>query len=158
RFIYALGIRHVGEETAITLAGHFGTIAKLRQAKLEQLEEAEDIGGVVAKSIVDYFSDHKQSAQVDHLLAQVKIEHIQTTPKTQSGLVGKTIVVTGSLKDFSRDEAKAAIRTAGGKVASSVSKKTDYVVVGEDPGSKYDQAKALGVQILSEAEFKKLLG
>ena len=73
-------------------------------------------------------------------------------------MAGKTVVVTGSLKDFSRDEAKAAIRNAGVKVASSVSKKTDYVVVGDEPGSKYDQAKALGVKILDEVEFKKLLG
>lgn len=160
RFIYALGIRHVGEETAITLANTFGSFSKLRKANLAQLQSADDIGDVVAQSIISYFADQKRAQQVENLLQHLKIKSVPTveTSQTTSLLAGKTIVVTGSLESFSRDEAKTAIRKAGGKVAGSVSKKTDYVVVGEDAGSKFDKAKELGVRILSEAEFKQLLG
>lgn len=161
RFIYALGIRHVGEETAITLANTFGSFTKLRKATLTQLQQAEDIGDVVAQSIIDYFADKKRAAQMDRLLEYMKIENVASRDarsRVSTELAGKTVVVTGTLNNFSRDEAKAAIRTAGGKVASSVSSQTDYVVVGEEPGSKADKAKELGVKILSERQFQDLLG
>lgn len=158
RFIYALGIRHVGEETAITLANQFSSIQDLRTADLVQLQAAEDIGEIVADSIRTYFSDPKQSKQLDQLLDQINIEYATQNPKRSSPLQGKILVVTGSLKTFSRDQVKAAIREAGGKVASSVSRQTDYIVVGDEPGSKYDKAKALGVAMLSEKQFVGLLG
>lgn len=154
RLIYALGVRHVGEETSITLAQQFGSIQKLCQANLDQLLQAEDIGEIVANSVIEYFSDKKHQQHLEELLHHVKITNPTVVQKTLSG---KTFVVTGTLKNFSRDEAKAAIRTAGGKVASSVSKKTDYVVVGEEPGSKADKAKELEVKILHEEEFEQLL-
>lgn len=165
RFVYALGIRHVGEETAITLANYFGSLDKLRHDVKTHgntsLQNVPDIGPVVAQSIVDYFSDKKNAAKVDRLLKYVKIQPVEPIHELavhdKSKLYRKVVVVTGSLKHFSRDEAKAAIRNAGGKVASSVSKKTDYVVVGEEPGSKYDTAKELGVKILDEVQFKKLI-
>jgi DNA ligase (NAD+) len=158
RLIYALGIRHVGEETAITLANTFGSFPKFRKASLTELQAADDIGDVVAQSIVDYFADKKRAAHVENLLTHLKIQNPEQRTTVTSGLSGKTVVVTGSLESFTRDAAKAAIRNAGGKVASSVSKKTDYVVVGEDPGSKYDQAIELGTKILNETEFKRLIG
>ncbi len=163
RLIYALGIRHVGEETALTLANHFGSIEKLRHDVAEKtlglsLQDVPDIGPIVAKSIIEYFADKKLALQVDHLLTHLTVERQTVIPKTKGELAGKTVVVTGTLTGFSRDEAKAAIRNAGGKVASSVSKKTDYVVVGEEPGSKADKAKELGVTILDEAGFTGLLG
>lgn len=161
RLIYALGIRHVGEETSIALANYFGSIKKLRDAVAPvgtrhgvSLRNIPDIGDVVANSIVEYFADKKHQQQLDELLKHIKIQNPVVVQKTLSG---KTFVVTGTLKHFSRDEAKAAIRNAGGRVASSVSKKTDYVVVGEEPGSKYDTAQKLGVTILTEAQFKQLL-
>ena len=163
RFIYSLGIRHVGEETAITLANQFGTVAKLRQAVVEtrdlaSLQAVPDIGPIVAQSIVDYFSNKKNIQQVDRLLKFVNIINpVGTSYRKYPQIDHKTFVVTGTLTGFSRDEAKAAIRAAGGDVSSSVSKQTDYVVMGENPGSKYDKAKALGVKILNEAEFRKMI-
>lgn len=157
RFINALGIRHVGEETAIDLARHFGTLDKLRKASLEELERIPDVGGVVAKSIGDYFKDKVSAKLIDKILAKgVKVKHEETVKK-KTGLTGKKIVVTGTLESMSREEAKARIREAGGDWVSSVSQHTDYVVAGAEPGSKYDKAKKLGVKIISEKEFLNLL-
>lgn len=155
RFINALGIRHVGEQTSHDLAEAFGTIAKLRAASLSTLLAVRDVGETVAESIVTYFADPALRKVLDALL-----EHIQVKtekPRKVGSLSGKRIVVTGSLTQYSRDEAKAAIRNAGGEWVSSVSAKTDYVVVGTDPGSKAAKAKQLGVRILDEAAFRKLL-
>ncbi|MBI2415655.1 MAG: NAD-dependent DNA ligase LigA [Candidatus Kerfeldbacteria bacterium] len=157
RFIYALGIRHVGEETAIVLAQQFGDVKKLRQAAVgynrdhDLLQNIPDIGDVVAGSIVDYFSDKKNAKQLDHLLKKIHIE------KSQPVGTRKTFVLTGTLTTLTRDAAKQIIRQAGGKVSSSVSAQTDYVVVGDNPGSKYDKAKQLGVKILNEDQFKKMI-
>ncbi|MFA6909295.1 MAG: NAD-dependent DNA ligase LigA [Patescibacteria group bacterium] len=157
RFIYALGIRHVGEETANDLARHFGDIQKLEHTSIEELHAIRDIGGVVAQSISAYFGDKKNIDLVNALIKNgVEIhrpEKIQATP-----LTGKKIVVTGTLAGMSRDEAKAQVRKAGGDWVSSVSTQTDFVVVGENPGSKADKAKKLGVNIISEKEFLELLG
>jgi DNA ligase (NAD+) len=160
RFIYALGIRHVGEETAIALANHFLSLQRLRQAVVGDLEAVPDIGGVVANSIAAYFKDQKQQQQLDDLLQHMTIEKptkASAVTGKRSPLYGKTIVLTGTLKHFTRDAAKQKIREAGGNVSSSVSATTDYVIAGTEPGSKYDKAKALGVAVLSETEFLKLL-
>lgn len=157
KFLFALGIKHVGEETAIALAGQFGSLKKLIAASPEQLEAVEDIGGVVARSIYEYFHDKKTLALVDRLIergVQIKNPKSQIpSPKINS----KTFVLTGSLATMSRDEAQDKIRAAGGSVSGSVSKKTDYLVAGADPGSKYAAAEKLGVKIIDEQEFLHLL-
>lgn len=158
RFIYALGIANVGEETAITLAEKFGDLKNLQKASLGQLEEIEDIGPVVAKSIYNYFND-KNNQEVLADLEKVGVKpQSQKIIKTKIGpLAGKKIVVTGTLASMSREEAKDAVRRAGGDWVSSVSQNTDFVVVGENPGSKAVKAESLGVKIISEEEFKKFL-
>jgi DNA ligase (NAD+) len=156
RFVYALGIPHVGEETALDLAGKFLTLNNLLKASSESLSEVSDIGPVVAKSAYQYFNDKNNLKLLDKLIASgVKIEK----QKVVSGgsLTGKKIVVTGSLNSMSREEAKEAVRRAGGDWVSSVSKNTDYVVVGAEPGSKYDKAKRFGVKIIEEKEFLNIL-
>ncbi|MBU1131355.1 NAD-dependent DNA ligase LigA [Patescibacteria group bacterium] len=156
KFINALGIRHVGEETAIALAHQFGSLTKLESADLEELESIRDIGGVVAKSIYEYFRDRESQ----NFLKKLENVGVQvSSSKVQSGkLSGKTFVLTGSLESLPRDEAKDKIRSLGGQISESVSQKTDYVVAGDEPGSKFDKAKKLGVKIISEKEFLKLIG
>lgn len=159
RFIYALGIRHVGEQTARSLAEHFGDFKKLLHTSQEELESIEDIGGVVAQSIVTYFKNPDSKKQIEKLLTKIQqVVFAKKNIQSSGKLSGKTVVVTGTLEHFSRDEAKETIRQAGGKWSSSVSKKTDYVVAGENPGSKLQKAKELGVKILQEHEFWQLLG
>ncbi len=155
KFIYSLGIRHVGEETAELLAEEFKTIENIRNAKFEKLEAVEGVGGVVAQSIVDWFGDRENSRELDGLLQYLKIQKVGG--KIKNTLSGKTFVLTGTLSSMSRDEAKKRIKDLGGKVTSSVSKETSYVIAGVDPGSKYDNAIKLGVEILNEVEFKKIL-
>lgn len=158
RFIYALGIRHVGEETAIDLANTFGSIEALMRARAEELVAVSDIGGVVARSVYDYFRD-KQNISLIHNLQKrgVAIQHVKRAKISSGPLAGKKVVVTGTLDTLSRDEAKEKIRAAGGKWVSSISKQTDYVVVGDNPGSKAEKAKSLGVTILTEAGFLELI-
>ena len=157
RFIYALGIQHVGEETAIDLASHFGSLDKLLKASLEEIDALSDVGPVVAKSIYLWFKDkHNQKMVQDLLAAGLKIEKLPVR-QTSGKLNSQKIVVTGTLESLSREEAKAKIRAAGGDWANTVSKNTDYVVVGENPGSKSEKAKELGVKIINEEEFLKLL-
>ncbi|MFA5935687.1 MAG: NAD-dependent DNA ligase LigA [Patescibacteria group bacterium] len=153
RFINALGIRHVGEETARDLARAFGSIEDLRKATKEDLTNVEGIGEVVAESLATFFHDKTEAARLDRLLKQVTVEKAER-PK-RGPLTGTSWVLTGSLDSMSRDEAKAKIRALGGDVSESVSKMTKYVVVGADPGSKADKAKKLGVEILDEKEFLK---
>ncbi|MCX6721224.1 MAG: NAD-dependent DNA ligase LigA [Candidatus Staskawiczbacteria bacterium] len=152
KFIYALGIRNVGEETAIDLAKHFQNIKKIKEAKLEDFEKILDIGPIVAKSIHEWFGQKDNLKFLDKLESKLEI----TNPKPKAGsdkLKGKTFVLTGSLEKMSRDQARAKIRELGGDVSESVSSKTDYVVVGSDPGSKVDRARKLGVKTLDEQEF-----
>jgi DNA ligase (NAD+) len=157
RFIYALGIRHVGEETAIALSENFNSLNRIQEASLENLQQTEDIGPKVAESIVEWFGDKHNQKLIEELLANgVKI--INSEKRAPGKLKGLVFVLTGELENFSRDEAKAKIRELGGDVSSSVSKKTDYVVAGDNPGSKYDKAKELGVKIINEAEFRKMAG
>lgn len=157
RFLYALGIRHVGEETAELIAKNFPNVLT-RSQKLEasSLESAEGIGPIVAKEFVAWFSDSHNQELVSKLLKHVRIESIRPVASSQS-LAAKVFVITGTLETMSRDEAKDKIKSLGGKVASSVSKKTDYVLAGENPGSKYDDAQTLGVKIIDEKEFLKLI-
>jgi DNA ligase (NAD+) len=154
RFIYALGIRHVGFETAVLLSRHFKSLENLRNATLEQLDEIDGIGEVMAQSIVDYFNNKDEAKRLDNLLNFIIVR--STTYDVQKGpLSDTTWVFTGSLESMSRDEAKDKVRALGADVSESVSKKTTFVVVGADPGSKAEKAKKLGVEILSESEFLK---
>ncbi|HTK59601.1 MAG TPA: NAD-dependent DNA ligase LigA, partial [Candidatus Baltobacteraceae bacterium] len=156
RFILALGIRHVGEETAVELAQEFGTIGKLMDASLEALKSVPQIGDVVAQSVYGYFRDPRRRKEVDRLLeVGVRIEK----PKRAAAqpFKGVTFVLTGTLESLSRDEAKDKIMERGGRVSSSVGKDTSYVVVGEDPGSKAAKAAKLGTPVLSEKEFLAML-
>jgi len=157
-FIYALGIRNVGEETAELLADHFGTIENLRKASLEDFQELRDIGPVVAKSIYEYFQK-KRNLQFLEKLKKVGIEIIPTQKskvKSQK-LKGLIFVLTGALETMTRQEAKEKIRSLGGETSESISKKTDYLVVAKEPGSKLEKAKKLGIKILTEKEFLSFL-
>ncbi|HEU4567825.1 MAG TPA: NAD-dependent DNA ligase LigA [Marmoricola sp.] len=160
RVLVALSIRHVGPTAARALAAEFGSMDAIRSATEEQLAAAEGVGPTIAESVRRWFDDPEQAWHAEIVdkwaAAGVRMadERDTSTPQTLEGL---TVVVTGSLVDFSRDGAKEAIVSRGGKAASSVSKKTDYVVVGDSPGSKADKAEQLGVPILDEDGFKKLL-
>lgn len=156
KFIVALSIPQVGEETAEDLAKHFKNIEKIRTAKFEDFDSIENVGPIVSKSLADWFAEKNNQKLLDRLLKQVEILEIVSGKEVQK-LSGKTFVLTGTLKTMSRDEAKEKIRTLGGDVSSSVSTKTDYVVVGEEAGSKLDKAEELGVKILSEEEFLKII-
>lgn len=158
RFIYSLGIRHVGEETAIDLANNFDNLKKLRRAKVDDLFKIKDIGGVVAKSIYNWFNKKRNLKLLDKLdKVGVKIMRSQKSKVKNQKLKNKVFVLTGELKTLTRDEAKEKIRALGGNISSSVSKNTDYVVVGKEPGSKYDDAKKLGVKIILEQGFLRML-
>jgi DNA ligase (NAD+) len=157
RAIYGLGIRFVGERTAQFLAEHFGSMDALMQASEEELEEVNEVGPRIAQSIVEFFQEPKNRA----LVRQLQDLGLRLTGiKKQRGttLAGKTFVLTGTLAHFTRDEAKKLIEDAGGRVSGSVSKKTDYVVAGDDAGSKLDKAKELGVKVIGEKEMQELLG
>jgi DNA ligase (NAD+) len=160
RFLYALGIRQVGESTARDLAKHFGSLDRLVAASLEQLLEVNDVGPVVAQSIRTFF-DQPHNVEVVEQLRAAGIhwpEHDGTAVDAgPQPLAGKTLVLTGTLPVLSRDDAKALIEAAGGKVSGSVSKKTHYVVAGEEAGSKLDKARELGVPVLDEAGLRELL-
>src|SRR5579859_2016574 len=158
RLVYALGIGFVGERTAQLLAEHFGSLDKIADATLEELTEVNEIGPKVAGSIVDFFSEKPNRKLIDRLRdAGVRMEEKRVAPKS-TRLAGKSFVFTGTLERHSREGAGALVVSHGGTVVSSVSKKTDYVVVGADPGSKHEKAKALGVTILDEAGFERLIG
>ena len=162
RFIYALGIRNVGETTAKDLARHFGKLKNLMDADRERLQRVPDVGPVVAQSIFSFF---REKHNVDVIEALLDEKRGGISPKENEGepvedlpLIGKTFVLTGTLSTMSRDEAKAALEALGAKVAGSVSKKTDYVVAGAEAGSKLDKARELGVLVLNETEFIKMAG
>jgi DNA ligase (NAD+) len=158
RFIYALGIRHVGEATARDLARHFGALDALMRADREQLQEAPDVGPVLAESIADFFAE-RHNLEVIAALRKAGVHWTEAAPQraVRGRLAGLTIVLTGTLPTLSRDDAKALIEGAGGKAAGSVSKKTDYVIAGEDAGSKLAKAQELAIPILDEAGLKRLL-
>jgi DNA ligase (NAD+) len=158
RLIYALGMRFVGERTGQLLAEHFSSLEELAAAKEEDLEAVPEVGPKVAAAIVEFFSEPANRQLIKKLhKAGVNPTAEKREVKSQK-LAGKSFVFTGGLANRSREEAGELVQQHGGKVSGSVSKKTDYVVVGTDPGSKYDKAKELGVPVLTESEFEKLIG
>jgi DNA ligase (NAD+) len=159
RFLFGLGIRHVGEATARDLALHFGEASLLMNASVDQLLEVNDVGPVVAESIREFF-DEPANQQVVHELIELGVQWPQTQNQeadTTHAFFAKTFVLTGSLGNYSRDQAAALIMERGGKVSGSVSKKTDYLLAGEAAGSKLEKATSLGVTILDEATFQGML-
>jgi DNA ligase (NAD+) len=166
RFIYALGIRHVGETTAVALARGYGNWEAFHQACLklakddaetkEEVDALDQIGDTVIESLGEYFSEAHNVRRIDRLVKQVKIRDAEK-PRADSAVAGKTVVFTGTLEQMTRDEAKASAERLGAKVSGSVSKKTDYVVAGPGAGSKLTEAKKLGVTVLTEDEWVKLI-
>ncbi|MGE3468596.1 MAG: NAD-dependent DNA ligase LigA, partial [Pyrinomonadaceae bacterium] len=160
RLLFGIDIRHVGERTAKILARHFRSIDKIVAASVGELDDIPEIGLTVAASVHEWF---REAAHID-LVERLKAAGVQTeadaasTEKLDERFVGKTFVLTGKLENYTRDEAAKLIEDRGGRVSSSVSKKTDYVVAGEDAGSKLTKAETLGVRILDENEFKAMIG
>ena len=158
RFIFALGVRNVGEATARDLAHFFGSFSELMAAKADELLAVRDVGPIVAQSIVQFFAEPHNRDVVEKLRAAGVTWHETAGMQSASGpLADKTLVLTGSLPTLTRDAARALIEAAGGKVAGSVSKKTDYVIAGDEAGSKLDKARALGVPVLDEDGLQALL-
>jgi DNA ligase (NAD+) len=160
RLIHGLGIRHVGERAAVVLARHFGSLEALVAADTGALQRVPEIGPVVAESVVSWFADVRNRALVERLArAGVRTEatDAERAAPGVGALSGKTFVLTGTLEGLTREEATAAIEQQGGRVSGSVSRKTSYVVVGADPGSKADKARELGVETLDEAAFRRLI-
>jgi DNA ligase (NAD+) len=156
RFLYALGIRHVGEHVATVIADNFGSLEKIKEASQEELELIMEVGPVVAQSIFTFFQQPKNLELVDRLReGGINITAVERAAETP--FEGKTFVFTGTLQRVKRNEAKKIVQRLGGRVTSSVSKNTDYVIAGIDPGSKRDKAQKLGVVILTEEEFEKLV-
>jgi len=159
RLLCALNIRHVGASNAESLAEHFGEMDKISEADEEQLGEVEGIGPELTKAIVTFFAS-KEGARVVKRLedAGVNMRQPRRRARADSPLIGKTVVVTGKFTGMSRNELHALIKQLGGKPATSVSQNTDMVICGDSPGSKLDKAKKLGVMVLSEADFRSLIG
>lgn len=157
RFIYALGIRHVGESTARDLASHFRSLDKLMQADADALLQVNDVGEVIAQSIIHFFEESHNREVIGELLAEGVHWPTPEAVAVNEKVSGKTFVLTGTLPNMGREEAKVLLLTQGAKVASSVSKKTDYVVAGAEAGSKLEKAQALGVTIIDEAQMLELL-
>lgn len=158
RFLYAIGIRHVGQHTAAILAANYRSLDQLAEASREELEAIDGIGPVVAASIAEFFSRRENLATIQAMFENGVVIRTSASELLQDGeLTGRTFVLTGKLETMTREDARKRIEAAGGKVTGSVSRKTDYVVAGESPGSKTDKARELGVTILDESEFKTLI-
>ena len=158
RFVFGLGIRHVGEATAKELARHFGKLDAIMDASEEQLLTVSDVGPIVAKSLRTFFDQPHNREVVEQLRAcGVTWEEGEPAEVTPKPLSGKTFVITGTLPTLSRDKAKDMLEAAGAKVAGSVSKKTDYLLAGTEAGSKLDKARELGVAVIDEADLMLLL-
>src|SRR5205085_10113120 len=159
QLVYGLGIRHVGERTAGILARHFRTLERLSKATVEEIDDLHEIGMTVAQSVRDWFDD----AGNLYLCERLRAAGVRTEMAGGAGEVhdenfaGKQFVLTGKLETLTRDEARALIEARGGRVTSSVSKKTDYVIAGEEAGSKLDKARELGLNVLDEQAFKAML-
>ncbi len=158
KFIFALGIRHVGEETALDLSEKLNSIDRFKNISQEELEAINGIGPKVAESIYNYFHDRENLKLVNDLLeAGVSVKNTESKNKISKKLAGLSFVLTGTLQTLSRDKAKERIHALGGNISSSVSKNTDYVVIGKNPGSKFEKAKKLGVKIINEKEFLEMV-
>jgi DNA ligase (NAD+) len=157
RLIYALGIRQTGEKTAALIAEHFGDIEKLFEATVEELTALPDIGEITAEYIVNFFS-HTQTRKTVDMLKAAGVVTTHNTVKLDDSFAGKTFVLTGTLPTMTRSEASELIASHGGKVSGSVSKKTDYVVAGEEAGSKLVRANELGITVIDEDGLIKLFG
>ena len=154
RLIFGLGIPHVGTKTAKILASHYHNLDNLIKANIEDLVIIDDIGEIIAKSIVNYFNDSKNIELINNLKdIGLNTEYLGKKIEKKEDFFGKTFVLTGSLEIFTREEAQEKIESFGGKTSSSVSKKTSVVVVGSNPGSKYDKAKELGIPIWTEQDL-----
>jgi DNA ligase (NAD+) len=158
RLLAGLGIRHVGKGTSLVLAQNFGSLDALAAATKEELSAVHEIGDVIALSVYDFFHNAAGIDAVEQLKSVGVNPHMKRLEKANLPLTGQTIVVTGSLSKYTRPEIEELIAKLGGKASGSVSKKTSFVVAGEDAGSKLEKAKALGVEVLSEEEFGKLIG
>jgi DNA ligase (NAD+) len=168
RFIYALGIRRIGESNARLLARHYGSFANWRAEMLAAVEAGSEargeldnivgIGGAIAEELADFFGEHRNVELVDELAAELTIEDAARAQAADSEIAGKTLVFTGTMETMTRPEAKARAEALGAKVTDSVSKKTDFVVVGADAGSKARKATELGVRTITEAEWRELAG
>lgn len=153
-FLYALGIPNVGKKTAKDITAKFKSLENIKNASMEELLEVPDVGEIIAKCVVDFFEDDKILNNINEILSLGVKPIYEEEHKEESIYDGKTVVVTGSLETYSRSEIKEKLESLGAKVSGSVSKKTDYVLVGKEPGSKYDKALELGVKVISEEEFK----
>ena len=157
RFIYALGIPNVGVKTAKDLVNKFKSIEGLKNATFEELISVQDVGDIVAKCVIDFFHEEKVLTTIDELLSLGVSPIFEEKEIVESSFNGKTVVVTGTLENYSRGEIKTKLEALGAKVSGSVSKKTDYVIAGAEAGSKLTKAQDLGVTILSEEEFEKMI-
>ena len=157
KFIYALGIRHVGERTAKLLAAHFGSMENLMIAKIEDLTAINEIGPEIAASIVEFFHEPKNN-DVMEKFSKAGVKPQKKEINGNAPLQGKSFVFTGTMESMGRNEAKTIVENLGGTIHSSVTKNTTYVVAGSEPGSKLDKAKSSGIKILNEKEFLKLIG
>lgn len=157
RLVFALGIRHVGENAAYILAKHFITMDKLINAKKDDFDAIYEVGPVIAGSVKDYFSQSSTMKMLEELKNLGLSLREELTKTKVTPLTGKTIVFTGELIGFSRSQAEEIVRKFAGNVSSSVSKNVNFVVTGDNPGSKFDKAKKLGVKIISEKEFVEMI-
>ena len=157
RFIYALGIPNVGVKTAKDLVNKFKSIEGLKNATFDELVSVQDVGDIVAKCVLEFFQEEKVLATIDELLKLGVNPSFEEQVIVESSFNGKTVVVTGTLQNYSRGEIKAKLESLGAKVSGSVSKKTDYVIAGEEAGSKLTKAQDLGITVLSEEEFEKMI-
>jgi len=158
RLVYGLGIRHVGVRAAWILSSRFRSLDRIASSEIEGLQAIDEIGPIVARSIFNFFRTGENKKVIEKLRhAGVNIKEKGAAVKTKK-LDGRTFVITGSLEGFTREDIEELIRRGGGNASSSVSKETDYVVVGKDPGSKFDKAKKLGIKIINEGQFKKMIG
>jgi DNA ligase (NAD+) len=159
RLLVGLNIPHVGSIVAQLIARHFGSIDAIAKASAEEIASVEGVGPVIAKSVANWFGDPENQTLIEKLRsAGVRMEDPEREAPPEGPLTGTTVVLTGGLSSMSRDEATRAAEEAGAKVTSSVSKSTDFVVAGENPGSKYDKALQLGVEIVDEEEFLRRIG
>jgi DNA ligase (NAD+) len=158
KLLFAIGIRNVGAKTAKILARRYKSIDKLMEASIEDLSSIKDIGPIIAESVYNYFKEEKNIQLIKDLKSEgVNLEYLGNDSEELTPFTGKTFVLTGGLNDYTRDEAREIIESNGGNVSGSVSKKTNVVIAGTDPGSKYSKAVELGIEIWDEERFKEVL-